>query len=114
MDGYNVMDRAEGSDRYVKLPIQSVERGLRFGCGYARYMIRGYQLPFQLLGTPEGEAADRYTKVDNRSHTKSQVRPVLQSPRNFPEGEVAKGCLRPLGNRESDVLCKGRARQMSC
>ena len=63
--------------------------------------LRSCHQLFQLLSTPEGGAADGYTKVDDRSNTKSQVRPILQSPRSFLEGEVTEGCLHPLGNRMS-------------
>ena len=52
--------------------------------------------PFQLLSTPGREAANEYTKVDDRLNTKSQVRPILQSPRSFLEVEVTAGCLHPL------------------
>ena len=91
------MDAAEASHGSIKLPVQSVERGLRFGCGYAR--CKRLSAAIQLPSTPEGEAADRYTKVRGRLHTKSKVRPILQSPRRFSEGEVAEGYLQPLENR---------------
>ena len=55
--------------------------------------VRSCRQMYQLLGTPEGGAADGYVKVNDKWNAKSQVRPILQSPRSFLEGEVIEGCL---------------------